>query len=570
MSNKIAYLVFSGGGAMGAGYAGVLSALSKSKQIDSVRAIAGTSAGSICSALIATGIKPEKYQELTKKTNIGDLLGKSLINNEATKLYELIRKTIHENIANYMDNCNLEVACDKRIHEISEEKKTSLDQLQDLAIQINNISIGENNEEQTLKILRINFEELNYKIHELDKQFQMIQSELNSDLEGIAILKSKCQGNGKITFRDLDLLRAIDPKSFKDLIITAVRQDNGDLTLFNANTTPDVEIAKACQASSAIPVKFKPVEIDGIKYVDGGYRDNIPTNHFNSNTDSGEFKDITDSRSTAYNRGTLIFAFAAEENGTTITAIYSGKAKIYNPNWIMRFLIDVLLKFIARVGGNFKYTDTKKQTLSNLRDNALSTVPLPTNVSLLDFNKATQRSDYLMLKSQLQTQRHLNNHGIGEFSNMVELKELFLRVYEDLKFHKTSWKTSVKIKDETKVDDLLMFAKSKESENCTCEEICKKFILATCFNKKRNFFDINTEALKILIEKLNSPACPDEVKQQFMTTLNIQDNDMRFNSEKSFEKNIVDFKFAKEDFEILIERNRDTFFEYSKNVSLSP
>lgn len=572
MSNRIKYLVFSGGGAMGAGYAGALRALTESQQIDSIRAVAGSSVGSICSALIATGIEPQKYQDLTKETNIGQLLGKGFIHKEAKPLYNLIRQTIHENILNYMDHYNLELACEARILEISEEKSQSLSQLQDLATQINNTSIEENNEEQqeNLKILRIDFEELNYKIQELDKQFQMIQSELNSDLEGIAILKSKCQGDGKITFRDLDLLRAIDPKRFKSLIITAVRQDNGNLNLFSADTTPDVEIAKACQASSAIPLVFKHVEIDGIKYVDGGYRDNIPMNHFNSNIDPGEFKDITDSKLSAHKRGTLIFAFAAEENGTTITAIYSGKAKIYNPNRIMRFFIDVLLKFIARVGGNFKYTDTKKQTLSNLRDNALSTIPLPTNVRVLDFDKATQRSDYLMLKSQLQTQRHFNNHGVGECDNRVELKELFLAVYEDLKFKKKSWKISVKLKDETKVDDLLMFAKSEQFNNRTHEDICKAFILNTCFNKKRNFLDINTEATKILIEKLNSPECPDEVKQKFMSSLHIKDDDRRFSYEKSFGKNIVDFQFIKEDFEHLIQKNRHLSVSSSMNRDPNP
>lgn len=572
MSNNIAYLVFSGGGAMGTGYAGVLKSLNESKQIESVRAIAGTSAGSICSALIATGIKPQRYENLTKEVNIGNLLGKGIIGKKATPLYELIKKTIHENILDYTGNHNLEEICQQRIDEISEEKKDSIRKIQELATQIDNISIQENNpnQQELLETLKINFEELNYKIQELDKQFKLVQEELNSNLEGITTLTRKCRENGKVTFRDLDLFRAIDPKRFKGLIITAVRQDNGELILFNVDKTPDVEIAKACQASSAIPVVFKPVEIDGVKYVDGGYRDNIPMNHFNNHMEREEFSDITNNKSTAYKRGTLIFAFRKEQDSTIDIAVYSAKTKIYNPNWFTKFLIDVVFKFIAKVGGKFKYTDTKKQTLNSARENALSVVPLPTNVSVLDFDKATQRSDYLMLKSHLQTQRHLNNHGVGKFDATVELKELFIEVYETLKFKKKSRGISIKITQEIKADTLLKYAKSEQFNDHSHEDVCKEFILDACLNKKKNSLDINTEAMKILVEKLNSPTCPDEVKQQFIRTVRIHDNDKRLTQEKSFAQHIADFKFTKQDFAPLIERNRNMIRENFSNRAFSP
>lgn len=41
----------------------------------------------------------------------------------------------------------------------------------------------------------------------------------------------------------------IDPEKFKDLYITAVNKGTGELEIFNADNTPDIEIALACRAS---------------------------------------------------------------------------------------------------------------------------------------------------------------------------------------------------------------------------------------------------------------------------------------------------------------------------------
>lgn len=53
------------------------------------------------------------------------------------------------------------------------------------------------------------------------------------------------------------------------LWITAVRLDDGELVVFGRDRT-DVSVATATEASSAIPAYFKPVLIDGRRYIDGG------------------------------------------------------------------------------------------------------------------------------------------------------------------------------------------------------------------------------------------------------------------------------------------------------------
>jgi predicted acylesterase/phospholipase RssA len=58
----------------------------------------------------------------------------------------------------------------------------------------------------------------------------------------------------------------------KELYIVACRLDTWERMVFSAETRPKVSIPDAVAASSAIPIVFKPVRIDGVDYVDGGVK----------------------------------------------------------------------------------------------------------------------------------------------------------------------------------------------------------------------------------------------------------------------------------------------------------
>jgi predicted acylesterase/phospholipase RssA len=64
------------------------------------------------------------------------------------------------------------------------------------------------------------------------------------------------------------------PTSFKEvekeLYIVACELDTWERMVFGATTTPQISIPEAVAASSAIPIVFKPVRLNGIDYVDGG------------------------------------------------------------------------------------------------------------------------------------------------------------------------------------------------------------------------------------------------------------------------------------------------------------
>jgi NTE family protein len=113
---------FSGGGAKGAIYSGAHEALSKGGILKGLEAVAGSSAGSLTAAMIATGISSEKYKQITKDTNLKGLLGEGfLINKDGKPLLELLRTTIRSNISDFLEKNDVIGLCNKRLQEINQQ-----------------------------------------------------------------------------------------------------------------------------------------------------------------------------------------------------------------------------------------------------------------------------------------------------------------------------------------------------------------------------------------------------------------------------------------------------------------
>jgi len=62
----------------------------------------------------------------------------------------------------------------------------------------------------------------------------------------------------------------------KELMVTAVNLDSGHQVIFGAPGVRNVPIAKAVQASAALPLLFRPVRIGDQVFVDGGIERNLP------------------------------------------------------------------------------------------------------------------------------------------------------------------------------------------------------------------------------------------------------------------------------------------------------
>ncbi|XVN41737.1 MAG: patatin-like phospholipase family protein [Rickettsia endosymbiont of Argas persicus] len=516
----IEYIAFSGGGSKGAIYSGAYEAVKKAGIIDGVKAVAGSSAGAITAAIVAFGTTPERFEEISKNTNLQSLLGEKgfsagviQLNKDGKPLYDLLDKTIKENIGNFL---------------------------------------------QRPDIINIKDDEI------LDE------------------LKERYKNNGKIYFKDLSLLRKYDPINYKDLVVTAVQQDTGKLTIFNSFDTPNVETALACRASASIPLVFEPVEIDGEKYVDGGYLDNIPTKYFKDNEPEFEVKDVTDDMeeiNLAKKQGrTLAMAFGGGMEAEANIAIYSGK-KIENPSEIIKFLMDVLFKALAKVGGKFKYTETLKETSEQLRENALNTVVLDTaGIDTLDFKDAQKYSDYLHIKGYCQTREYLDNHELsGKTDKAFEHQNFLLNVYEvyDSKnLYKTfgikllemlmpskenansKWQQGIIENHDDKAKMLLSFCKPNALKEENLQKSLKEYLVVAAISRNGTLKD-NTNSLNALIHVLNKPDTPNKIKESFIDVLAIdKSKDVRFDKTKTYNENIVKFKFSKEDLQAFITKNK--------------
>ena len=376
----VEYVVLSGGGAKGVLYSGVHKALSDSGTLLNVKGIAGSSAGAISAAFIATGMSPEDFKKTTDEQNFGDLLGKGKIpiksiplQKDGMPLYELLDKQIRKNIGDFVRDNDIGKLAHERLkiiakeHEESDinlaERKSSLqyayseiDSLIKLKVKFKEKEdLAEINSKIKLLIgtaseLEITLTALSDKIKALSKGAASLKEiEQNPELAKQKLL-DKCRPGGKICFKDLATMHLLAPQKFKDLHVTAVQQSNGELKIFNAVSSPDVEIALACRASASIPIVFQSVEIDGIKYVDGGFRDNTPYQAFdkkhtkNSPQTQSDVEDITNDQAKiaeAYRmRKTLAFVFSDDSSKE---ALYSSKKTIGdNPTKIRKFITGIM------------------------------------------------------------------------------------------------------------------------------------------------------------------------------------------------------------------------------------
>ncbi|WP_425363374.1 patatin-like phospholipase family protein [Candidatus Tisiphia endosymbiont of Hybos culiciformis] len=591
------YLVFSGGGAKGAIYSGVYSALAESGAVGAVKAVAGSSAGAISAAMVACGIAPETFEKISKETNLKGLLGTQgfsagpvQIGKDGMPLYDLLNKTIRKGVSDFLKDKNPVKLCQAGHDRISQEQEKLEKKKQELLNSIEQLKQQEGDNSQQITDINENIRGLDFQKQELNKQFAKIQTIIDSNGKEFSELMEKCQSGGKILFKDLALLKLVDSEQFKDLLITAVRRDNGTLQIFSAENSPNVEIALACRASASIPVVFQPVTINGVEYVDGGYRDNVPMGYFPENeskVDSAEELDGFEDVTLAKTQGrVLALAFGSGMDASTNMAIYSAKP-FESPSALMKFLMDVVYKALAQVGGHFKYTETNKDTLTNLREHALNTVTLDTQgISTLDFDDAQKYADYLHIKGRFQTLEYLDNYELGKgvdktFEHQKFLLEVY-EVYDNENLNKTfpqkmldhvippkpktekSWQDRDATQShQAKADTLLSFCTSERWEGKDNKSSLKDYVILAATNRSKEVRN-DTKALESLIKTLNSPTTSSKIKEDFIELLAIdKKQDKRLDTEKSPAKNIAEFKFTKEDFSAFLSKNKSEAFRIS-------
>lgn len=225
-------LVFEGGGIRGVGYIGATRALFEAGIMQNVKRVTGSSAGAMTACSIAVGHTQQEIDDKSRNSDLTEWMGTGNLLSPVS-------------IAKFLKNgyFNEGTSFLKKCREAGKERMTFL---------MNKYRHDYADNPEKLRAL--------YDYH------------FNPE---------------RMTFQDLqDFSRLMPEAGIKDIYLVATRLPDKrgepcEIKVFSAEHTPHVEINLAAMASCALPILFKPVEIDGSRYVDGGCIANYPIEVFN-------------------------------------------------------------------------------------------------------------------------------------------------------------------------------------------------------------------------------------------------------------------------------------------------
>ncbi len=216
-------IVFNGGGAKGTGNPGICQALHDCGIFPGIKSISGASVGSLTAAIMAVGMKPDDFREAMLHMDMVSMLNHRVFT--GPNIVPGITSSL-DKIERFVNN-NL-------IHTTQDFLKSQLN---------------------------------------LSTEIQLIYDAISED-------------DHQLSFGELYLLHKAYPKQFKTLSIPAVALGSSNLTIFDHHKTKNVSIAKACIASSALPILFAPVKINNVYYYDAVLVNPLPSEYFiNDNPD---------------------------------------------------------------------------------------------------------------------------------------------------------------------------------------------------------------------------------------------------------------------------------------------
>lgn len=232
-------VVLEGGGTKGAVYGVALTAMGMAGQLPASLYV-GTSAGAITSVYLASGVDPSALSRLATDMPMKDYLGTAP---DFADRYPHV--TLREQLIGYRAGDAIRI----------------IDELTSGSVQ---------------RHLQRHWHEPRFqaKLQELTgpqqhRLAQLRDQRMDVSREGLML-----------TFADLAMLHTLAPETFGRLSVTAWNRDTGSTAYFDAEKTPQVEVALAVRASMSIPGFFWPIEltVDGQTaiYTDGGQGSNLP------------------------------------------------------------------------------------------------------------------------------------------------------------------------------------------------------------------------------------------------------------------------------------------------------
>jgi len=229
-------LAFSGGGARGPAYAGVLKYLQEKDKFKNVKRFVGTSAGSIMCTFMSVGTYYENNREEGSKP-FWELI------------YEMVEK---ENFIDFIDNPALREVI----------KQNSIEPI------TNNIL--------TSGPLMLN---------SMDEQYALC--------DGNVLLKFFKKYLVKFGFDANITLGELYKKTGIHLVLVSGSLSYRKAAYFDYESAPDLPVVLAMRASMAIPYIFKPIKYNNDFFVDGGTANNYPIDYFDYIISKKEAKPVT-------------------------------------------------------------------------------------------------------------------------------------------------------------------------------------------------------------------------------------------------------------------------------------
>ncbi|MCP4179501.1 MAG: hypothetical protein GY756_17210 [bacterium] len=229
-------LVFSGGGARGIAYAGVLKYLQENNKLDNVERFVGTSAGSIICSFMSVG----SYYEKTRQKN-------------DKHFWEIVYEIIAEqDLFDFIDNPILrEVIKADSFDPITSNLLTNMPPLAEA----------------------------------VDTQYALCSGDI--------ILTFFKKSFKKFGIDENITLGELYKKTGKHLVLVSCSLSYGMAAYFDYKNSPDLPLVDAMRASMAIPYVYKPIKYNNDFFVDGGAANNYPIEYFDLTMADDNKKPVT-------------------------------------------------------------------------------------------------------------------------------------------------------------------------------------------------------------------------------------------------------------------------------------
>ncbi|AGK51166.1 patatin-like phospholipase family protein [Burkholderia thailandensis MSMB121] len=252
---EIENLVLSGGGAKGAAYPGAVVALEAQGVMSKIRSISGSSAGAITAALLASGISSEHFTKLSNSVDFVDLLRQRA----GPPAFQIGRHVVEEILRDTSKRIGEKTGIGKNVG----DTLTILMNAQTRAPALENLI----REESRASVMA--------HLSGLDLK------KCGEQKAAIEAIRFRLEAGGAVTFGDLHTLSPHIP-AIKELSCTGTMMEKNrpQIAIFSAETTPEMDIAKAALISSSLPFVFAQQTHSSAfgtaRYQDGGIMFNVP------------------------------------------------------------------------------------------------------------------------------------------------------------------------------------------------------------------------------------------------------------------------------------------------------